>query len=114
MTTSPKTSYRARIEQKLTDALAPLRLEIEDQSHKHAGHGDRVAALAARGAGTGGHAPVDGGGETHFKVEIVSAAFAGLSRVARQRLVYDILKAELAERVHALALTTRTPEEAGL
>ena len=108
------TSYRDRIDQKLTAALTPVRLEIEDQSHKHAGHGDRIAALAKQGAGTGGHAPVDGAGETHFKLIIVSDAFAGQNRVARQRMVYDILKDELAERVHALALTTQTPDEAGL
>jgi BolA protein len=102
-------TYRDRIETKLTAALAPLRLEIEDQSHKHAGHADRIAAL-----GGGGHAPVDGGGETHFAIRVVSTAFAGQSRVERQRLVYDLLKNELAERVHALALKTQTPEEAGL
>lgn len=107
-------TYRQRMEDKLTAALSPLRLEIEDQSHKHAGHADRIAALSRQGAGTGGHAPVDGGGETHFKVLIVSAAFEGQGRVARQRLVYDILKDELAERIHALALTTQTPAEAGL
>lgn len=87
-------SIRARIERKLTDGLAPAELVIEDESHRHAGHA--------------GHRP---GGETHFSVSIVSEAFAGLSRVARQRLVYGLLKEELEERVHALSLTTLTPDE---
>lgn len=109
------TSYRDRIEAKLTAALAPRHLAILDDSHKHAGHGDRIAALKDRGgvdgAGTG-HAPVDDGGETHFRVEIVSDAFAGKSRVERQRMVYAIVEDELRERVHALQLKTQTPDEA--
>lgn len=88
-------SYRQRIERKLTQRLQPLRLELEDESHRHAGHA--------------GHRPE---GETHFRLTVVSAAFAGLGRVQRQRLVYEILKDELAERVHALAMTTLTPQEA--
>jgi BolA family transcriptional regulator, general stress-responsive regulator len=51
-------------------------------------------------------------GETHFRIEIVSAAFVGQSRVARQRLVYGVVADELRTRVHALALSTRTPDEA--
>ncbi|HYE48040.1 MAG TPA: BolA family protein [Azospirillaceae bacterium] len=87
--------YQTRMRTKLTEALAPRRLDIKDESHRHAGHA--------------GHRPE---GETHFDVEIVSDRFAGLSRVARQRLVYQILAAELAERVHALSLRTLTPDEA--
>ncbi len=83
-----------RIHQKLTAALAPVRLEIVDESHKHAGHA--------------GARP---GGESHFSVEIVSAAFVGQNRVARQRIVYDLLKEELEGPVHALALRTLTPVE---
>lgn len=90
------TQYRARIEQKLTDALTPVRLSIEDDSHRHAGH-------------AGAHP--DGGGETHFNVTVVSDQFAGQNRVARQRRVYEILSDELQERVHALSLVTLTPEE---
>lgn len=89
--------YSDRIERKLTEALKPARLNIEDESHKHAGH-------------AGSHA--DGGGETHFNVEIVSDAFTGQNRVARQRQVYALLAEELNERVHALSLATLTPEEA--
>ena len=82
------------IEQKLTQALAPRRLRIVDDSEKHKGH-----------------AGYREGGETHFRVEVVSEAFAGQSRVARQRQVYDILSEELSDRVHALQLKTLTPEE---
>ncbi len=88
-------SYRRRIEQKLTQRLAPIRLEIEDESHRHAGHAGHRAE-----------------GETHFRILVVSPAFAGLGRVQRQRLVYEALREELAERVHALAMTTLTPDEA--
>ena len=82
------------IRRKLTEQLAPVRLDLVDESHRHAGH------LGARPEG-----------ETHFALTIVSAAFTGLSRVARQRLVYAALAAELASRVHALSLTTLSPEE---
>ena len=83
------------IRQKLTAALSPTRLDIVDESHRHAGH------AGARPEG-----------ESHFTVTIVSAAFAGQSRVARQRMVYDILAGELKNDVHALSLVTKTPEEA--
>jgi len=82
------------IRTKLEAALAPARLEVIDESHKHAGHS--------------GAQP---GGESHFHVTVVSAAFAGLSRVARHRLVNASLAAELAGSVHALARDTRLPEE---
>jgi BolA protein len=83
------------IRAKLSAAFAPLRLEIVDESHRHAGH------AGARPEG-----------ETHFRVEIVAAAFAGKSRVERQRLVHAALAEELRSRVHALQLATKTPEEA--
>ena len=84
----------SRIERKLTREFAPLRLRILDESHKHAGHS--------------GWQP---GGETHFRVDIVTAAFIGQSRIARQRQVYQVLAEELEERVHALTLRTFAPEE---
>lgn len=83
-----------RIREKLTAGLQPVRLEITDDSHKHAGHA--------------GARP---GGETHFTVEVVSAAFEGMGRVERQRLVYRLLEEELAGPVHALALRTIAPSE---
>jgi BolA protein len=86
----------ATIRAKLTAAFTPSSLSVEDESARHAGHA--------------GARP---GGETHFRVRIVSSAFAGLSRVERQRRVYQVLAGEIAAGVHALALTTLTPEEAG-
>jgi len=83
------------IRQKLTLRLAPSRLDIVDESHRHAGHAGARAE-----------------GETHFALTIVTAAFAGHNRVARQRLVYQALAEELATRIHALSLTTLTPDEA--
>ena len=82
------------IDNKLRSEFAPSRLAVEDESSRHHGH-----------------AGWREGGETHFRVEIVSAAFEGQSRVARQRLVYAALKDEFATGLHALALTTLTPEE---
>jgi BolA protein len=85
---------KAAIEKKLVEGLAPRRLDVVDESHLHAGH-----------------AGAREGGESHFRVEIVAAAFAGLNRVARQRLVYGLLAEELKGPIHALALRTMTPEE---
>ena len=82
------------IRTKLTAALAPAKLTIIDESDRHAGHA--------------GSRPE---GETHFQVVVVASAFAGKSRLERQRLVYGVLAAELADRVHALTLKTLTPEE---
>jgi BolA protein len=83
------------LEAKLTAAFSPTRLEIADDSARHAGH-------------AGAHE----GGESHFNVTIVSAAFEGVSRVQRQRLVYRALADELAGPVHALALKALAPGEA--
>lgn len=88
-------NYQARIETKLTDTFQPARLDVIDQSDQHAGHS------GARE-----------GGQTHFMVVMHAEAFEGVNRVKRQRMVYDVLKAELEERVHALSLTLRTPGEA--
>jgi BolA protein len=82
------------IRTKLTAALAPAKLTIIDESDRHAGHA--------------GSRPE---GETHFQVVVVASAFEGKSRLERQRMVYGILAAELADRVHALTLKTLTPEE---
>jgi len=82
------------IDKKLRQRFAPQRLVVTDDSAKHAGHS------GARE-----------GGESHFSVEIVSSAFEGKNRVARQRLVYEALKDEFGSGLHALALTTLTPAE---
>ena len=84
-----------RIRDKLTQALAPARLEIVDESHLHTGH-----------------AGAREGGETHFRVLVVAERFQGLSRVERHRLVNAALADELTDRVHALAMQTLTPAEA--
>ncbi|HYB97727.1 MAG TPA: BolA family protein [Candidatus Limnocylindrales bacterium] len=81
------------IREKLTAALAPTELVIEDDSGRHRGH---------KGSGGGGH----------YLVRVVSDRFAGLGPVARHRLVYQALSNEMGGSVHALALTTLTPEEA--
>jgi BolA protein len=83
-----------RIRNRLMIALAPLRMDIRDDSAAHAGH-----------AGAQG-----GGG--HYRVYLVSDRFAGLSRVARHRLVYDALQDLMQRDVHALALSLVTPSEA--
>lgn len=83
-----------KIEKSLTAALAPEILEVKDESHLHAGH-----------------AGAREGGESHFRLLIVSSRFEGLSRVARHRAVNDILRDELKERIHALAMRTLTPDE---
>jgi BolA protein len=82
------------IRTKLTTALAPAKLTIVDESHRHAGH------AGARPEG-----------ETHFQVVVVASAFEGKSRVERQRMIYGVLAAELADRIHALSLQTLTPDE---
>lgn len=82
------------IDSKLRQRFAPVRLAVEDDSQRHHGH-----------------AGWREGGETHFNVEIVSTAFEGQGRVARQRLVYAALKDELDAGLHALALVTLTPAE---
>ena len=84
------------IREKLTRAFDPISLVIIDESDRHAGHAESHP-----------------GGESHFRVEIVAAAFAGHGRIARHRMVHAALADELAERVHALAIQARTPDEAG-
>ena len=85
------------IAQKLTEAFAPQSLKVEDESHKHEGHA--------------GARP---GGQTHFRVYIVSPAFKGKSRIERHRMINDILAAELKGGVHALALHASAPGEPGV
>lgn len=85
----------AEITARLTAALAPAHLEVTNDSRHHAGHlGD------------------DGSGESHFTVIAESAAFTGLNRLSRQRLVHRALADLLVGRVHALALRLRAPGEA--
>jgi BolA protein len=83
-----------RIAAALTPALKPTKLEIIDESDRHAGHG--------------GARP---GGETHYRINIMSAAFAGKSRVDRHRMVNALLESELASGLHALAIAAAAPGE---
>ena len=95
-------SIASRIENKLADAFAPERLAVINESHLHAGHHHTER----------GHDEMfDGTGETHFRVRIVSAAFAGMSRIERHRTVNDLLADELAAGVHALAIEPAAPGE---
>jgi BolA protein len=84
------------ITKKLTEAFAPESLRVEDESHRHEGHA--------------GHRP---GGESHYRVYIVSDAFRGKSRVERHRAVNAVLAQELAGSVHALAVHAAAPGEGG-
>jgi BolA protein len=84
------------IAQKLREAFAPDALDVTDESHLHEGHM--------------GHRP---GGETHFRVNIVSQAFEGKTRIERHRMINALLATELAGPVHALALKAQTKGEAG-
>lgn len=87
-------SMQSIIREKLIDALEPIRLDVENESHLHAGHHGSP-----------------GSGESHFRVLIVSPKFAGLTRVARHRLVNDTLAAELKGGIHALAIKAYAPGE---
>ena len=84
------------ITQKLTEAFTPQSLKVEDESHLHAGHA--------------GHRP---GGQTHYRVYIVSSAFKGKTRIDRHRMINAILSDELAGGVHALAIHAAAPGEGG-
>ena len=83
-----------RIVARLTAALNPVLLDVVDESDRHAGHAGARA-----------------GGGTHYRVRVVSAKFERRSRVERHRLVYELLTAEFADGLHALALVAKAPGE---
>ena len=85
---------KTRIAEKLATAFAPQSLDVVDESHQHAGHS--------------GARP---GGQTHFRVHIVSEAFRGKSRIERHRMINQTLSGELAGGVHALAIHASAPNE---
>ena len=89
-------SVKDNISQKLNEAFAPESLDVADESYLHEGHA--------------GHRP---GGETHFRIHIVSRAFEGKSRVERHRMINTLLAAELAGPIHALAIRATVPGEPG-
>jgi BolA family transcriptional regulator, general stress-responsive regulator len=78
-----------QIRQRLTDALAPIELEVLDEGHKHATHANA--------------------GKGHFHVRIVSAAFAGMPPLKRHRMVYAALEGLMDQGIHALSLDARAP-----
>lgn len=88
-------SIRSNIEEKLTAAFAPERLDVINESRLHAGH----------------QPGFDGEGETHMRVRIVASAFAGMGRVARHRAINDLLTAEFDAGLHALAVEAAAPGE---
>lgn len=85
---------RELIETKLREALSPDALEVIDESHLHAGH-----------------AGAREGGQSHYRVVVSAPAFAGKSRLARHRMINDLLADELAGGVHALAIRASAPGE---
>ncbi len=87
-------SVKDTITQKLSKALSPDELSVTDESHLHAGH------AGARPEG-----------ETHFRVSVVAALFDGKSLLERHRMINEVLAAELAGPVHALAISARAPGE---
>lgn len=91
----PRDTRVAAIRAAIEKALAPTALVVDDESHRHVGH-----AGAADGRG-------------HFRVEVVSEAFAGLNPIARHRAVYAAVGELMATDIHALSISARTPAEAG-
>ena len=85
------------ITKKLTEAFAPHSLKVLDESHQHEGHA--------------GHRP---GGQTHFRIYIVSEAFKGKTRLERHRMINQLLSAELTAGIHALAIYAAAPGEGGV
>jgi BolA family transcriptional regulator, general stress-responsive regulator len=83
----------ARMRTLLTDALAPVSLDVRDDSHRHVGH------AGARG------------GQGHFSVDIVSATFAGMAPLARHRAIYAALGDMMVHDIHALSIRASTPDE---
>jgi BolA protein len=87
-------SVADEIRRKLVEAFRPSQIDVNDESALHAGH------AGARPAG-----------ETHFRVRIVAPAFIDMSRVARQRKIYEVLSAEMHDQIHALSIEARAPGE---
>mmetsp|Transcript_47 Transcript_47/g.415 ORF Transcript_47/g.415 Transcript_47/m.415 type:complete len:117 (+) Transcript_47:2763-3113(+) len=88
---------RQAIVKKIQEALHPLQLRVEDESHKHAGHAGNPTGRPDA--------------ETHFRVEVVSDAFGGRTLVQRHRMVYQLLDREFQDGLHALAVKAYTPDE---
>ena len=91
--TSLTSLTRERLEQKLTTALSPVYLSVIDESWKHAGHAGAIS------------------GKGHFVLHVVSERFQGVPRIDRNRMVFEILKQEMASDIHALTVVAQTPSE---
>lgn len=91
----PRDQRVAAIQAAIEAALAPVSLQVDDDSHRHAGH---AGARDGRG---------------HFNVDVVSDAFAGLNPIARHRAVYAAVGELMETDIHALSIRARTPHEAG-
>ena len=91
----PRDQRVAAIRTAIAAALAPLSLEVEDESHRHVGH---EGARDGRG---------------HFRVDVISQAFVGMSPTARHRAVYAAVGELMATDIHALSIRARTPQEVG-
>jgi BolA family transcriptional regulator, general stress-responsive regulator len=89
-------NMRQTITEKLHEAFSPESLDVQDESHLHEGHASHRA-----------------GGETHFRIYIISQAFKGKSRIDRHRMINATLASELAGSVHALAIHAQAPGEGG-
>jgi Stress-induced morphogen (activity unknown) len=94
MTTEGRTTRTERVTEALTVRFNPVHLAVIDESHRHEGHSGWRE-----------------GGETHYRIDIVSDAFEGKSRVERHRLVNDSLAGEFSDGLHALVLNIRAPSE---
>ncbi len=92
--TPPPTTRAGRLEQVLRAEFAPVMLAVEDESALHAGHAGARA-----------------GGETHYRITIVTEQFSSLKRIERSRLVHNVLSREFAGGLHALSLILRSPSE---
>ena len=90
----PAMSVKERMIEKIRRDLAPSDIEVIDESALHAGH-----------------AQAPKGGESHFRIRVVSKRFCGLNRIQRQRLIHDILGPELAGPIHALSIDAKAPDE---
>lgn len=95
-------SIMPAIEARLRAALSPQRLEIINESDRHAGHHHVVDGHAAE---------FDGSGETHLRIRVVADRFAGMSRVDRHRTINALVKDELNAGLHALAIEAAAPGE---
>jgi BolA protein len=96
--TQKDASVKATMAAKIEEALRPDSLEVIDESAQHAGHMHHPGGVEPRG-------------ETHFRIKVVSAAFSGKSRLARHRMINELVDVELKEGVHALAIEARAPGE---